>query len=432
MADTTLNDVLAAIDAQGRLWEEQKKVQEQRIRALEADKSTASFDEKLERMNDEHARLEKERKAWMRQQEELERRRAAEAEIEEKRKEEWLSKIEAKVNRSLLGLGGGVADAPPAKVLERKAFDTYLRRGEEKMTADETKVLTRGTAAAGGYLAPEQFVQEIIKYELIFSPVRELATVVNSTGYEIRTPKLTGLPPAAVRVAETAARSESTNPVYALVAVQAPEFYAEHRVSQQQIEDSAFNMEAELTEFMAWQFATAEGAEWVTGTGTPDQMRGITTAGAGLTSINTGVAAALPAATAGGDKLIEVMYALPTPYARNARWICNRAILGKIRTFKDSQGRWVWEPSLAAGQPATILGAPYTEVPDMPNEAAGADVLGYGDWKRVYRIVDRIDVQIARDPYTLAANGQVKFSARKRVGGEVVLPAAARLLTCAL
>ena len=235
-----------------------------------------------------------------------------------------------------------------------------------------------------------------------------------------------------LRRSSRAARVESTNPVYALVSVQAPEFYAEHRVSQQQIEDSAFNMEAELSRFMGWQFAVAEGAEFVAGTGTPNQMRGLTDVGAGISSTVTGVAADLPADAAGGDKLIDLQYSLPTPYARNARWIMNRTILGRIRKFKDSSGRWVWEPSLIAGQPSTILGSPYTEVPDMPNVAAAAFPIGYGDWNLTYRLVDRIDLQMARDPYTLANAGQVKFSARKRVGGEVVLPAAARLLKCSL
>jgi len=78
-----------------------------------------------------------------------------------------------------------------------------------------------------------------------------------------------------------------------------------------------------------------------------------------------------------------------------------------------------------------ILGAPYTEVPDLPDEAAASTPIAFGDWQRAYVLADRISMAVLRDPYSQASNGRVKFLARRRVGGQVVLAEALRLLKCA-
>jgi HK97 family phage major capsid protein len=126
-----------------------------------------------------------------------------------------------------------------------------------------------------------------------------------------------------------------------------------------------------------------------------------------------------------------MFHAVKTAYAANGRWVMNRATLGSVRKLKDTNGRYLWDPGLGLGQaPPTILGAPYTEMPDMPNEGSGTFPIAFGDWKRGYKLVDRVEMTIVRDPYTIANAGQVKFFARRRVGGQVILGEALRLLKC--
>lgn len=99
-----------------------------------------------------------------------------------------------------------------------------------------------------------------------------------------------------------------------------------------------------------------------------------------------------------------------------------------MRKLKDAQGSYIWQPGLADGTPNTILGQPYVEVPDMPDVAADTYPIIFGDLRRGYTIVDRISLSILRDPFTQATNGNIRFIARRRVGGQVVLAEALRKL----
>jgi HK97 family phage major capsid protein len=102
-----------------------------------------------------------------------------------------------------------------------------------------------------------------------------------------------------------------------------------------------------------------------------------------------------------------------------------------VRKLQDSQKRYLWEPSPAAGLPRPSSARRYTETPDMDNEGSGKFPMAVGDWKRAYTLLDRVQMAVVRDELTKASVGQVKFVARRRVGGKVVLANAARLLKCA-
>jgi len=99
--------------------------------------------------------------------------------------------------------------------------------------------------------------------------------------------------------------------------------------------------------------------------------------------------------------------------------------------LKDADKGYVWQPGLALGKPNTIDGDPYVEVPDMPNEGAGAFPVAYGDFQRGYTLVDRIQMSMLRDPYTQATVGNIRFMFRRRLGGQVTLAEAFRKLKCA-
>ncbi len=69
--------------------------------------------------------------------------------------------------------------------------------------------------------------------------------------------------------------------------------------------------------------------------------------------------------------LVDLVYALKSGYRQNASWVMNRKTQGAIRKLKDSDGNYLWQPGLAAGQPETILGKPVLEMVDLPDVAAG-------------------------------------------------------------
>jgi HK97 family phage major capsid protein len=340
------------------------------------------------------------------------------AEADAKAAKDSLDAIETKLNRP--GFGGG--KEPEVADLERKAFVNFVRKGADRMGADEIKVLRVSDDTAGGYLAPTEFVREIIKAEVEFSPMRPMVRVRQTGQKSAQIPRRTGTF-TAQWVSEIQTRTETTGLTYGLHEVPTHEMTAEVYISFAELEDSAFNMEAEISAEMAEQFGVAEGLSIVSGNGIGKPFGFMSDSNVGTT--NSGAAATVTA-----DGYLSLFYAIKTAYARNASFVMNRATLGSTRKLKDGNGQYLWMPGLASGVPNTINGAPYTEVPDMPSEGAGLKPVAFGDWRRGYILIDRINMTMMRDPYTLASVGQVKFVARRRLGGQVLLAEALRTMTC--
>jgi HK97 family phage major capsid protein len=304
-----------------------------------------------------------------------------------------------------------------------KAYDKYLRKGKESLDQMEHKVLTVSNDTGGGYLAPPEYVEEIMKKVTEMSPIRNIARVRQTSNRSIQVPTRTGTF-SATFVAETGTRSETTGLTYGMEEITAHELYALVDISEQDVEDSAFNMESELSSEFAIQFAKAEGTAFVNGTSAGQPEGFMTNSSVGTT--NSGAAAALTA-----DGLIDLYSAVKTDYARNGTFVFNRATLGKIRQLQDTNGSYVFQAgfSLQVGVPNTILGQPYIEAPDMPDVGAGNKPVAFGDFNRAYMIVDRIALAILRDPFTQATSGTIRYVARRRIGGQVVMAEAIRTQT---
>lgn len=130
-----------------------------------------------------------------------------------------------------------------------------------------------------------------------------------------------------------------------------------------------------------------------------------------------------------GDDLIALFYELKEAYLNNATWACSRSTLREIRTMKDGLGNYLWAPGIRDNaRPATILDRPYITCADLPSVAANQYPVLFGDFRRAYLIVDRIELEVLVDPYTSKKTGMTEFSARKRVGGQVVLADALKKL----
>jgi HK97 family phage major capsid protein len=291
----------------------------------------------------------------------------------------------------------------------------------------EYKALSVGNDTTGGYLAPPEYVREIIKGVTEISAPRQLVRVRSTGAKSLQLPKRTGQF-AAQRVSEQGTRSETDGLRYGMVEIVAPEMFALIDISQQNLEDSAFDLEAELSLEATEQFAVKEGSEFVSGTGV-GEMEGILT-NSDVASTNSGSAATIKDANGQADGLLGLKYGIKTAYARNGTWVMNRTTMGSVRKLKDGQNNYIWQPGIAQGRPNTIDGDPYVEVPDMPNEGANTYPVAYGDFRRAYTLVDRIVMQMLRDPYTQATSGNIRFLFRRRVGGAVVLAEAIRKLKC--
>ena len=123
------------------------------------------------------------------------------------------------------------------------------------------------------------------------------------------------------------------------------------------------------------------------------------------------------AASNPADRLIDLIYAPRARYRPNGRFVMNRRTVSTVRKFKDADGNYIWQPATRAGETASLLGYPVTEIETMPDIAADSAAIAFGDFQRGYLIVDRAGVRVLRDPYS--AKPYVLFYTTKRVGGGV-------------
>ncbi len=310
--------------------------------------------------------------------------------------------------------------------------ERYLRKGLE--AGVELKALSGASDSAGGYAVPEELDSAIERTLTAISPIRAVANVVKvgSAGY--RKLVTTGGTPSGW-VAETAGRPETDTPVFAEIAPPFGELYANPAASQAMLDDAAFDVEAWLANEIATEFARAEGAAFVSGNGTnrPKGFLAAPTSAAvdgvrpfgTLQFLTTGVAGGFPASNP-QDKLIDFVQTLRSPYRQGAAFVMNSATAARIRKFKTADGAFLWQTGLVAGQPDTLLGYPVVEAEDMPDVAADALAIAFGNFRAGYLIAERAETQILRDPFT--NKPFVHFYATKRVGGQVMNSEAIKLL----
>jgi len=306
----------------------------------------------------------------------------------------------------------------------KQAFEAYVRGGDDRpLRALDQKAMSYGSGPDGGFLVPNETEAAIGARLRALSPIRSIAAVRQVSAAVLKKPfAVSG--PAFGWVAETAARPETTSPKLAELSFPTMELYAMPAATATLLEDSVVDLDQWLSGEVEATFAEQEGKAFVSGDGVnkPRGFLNYTTVAESawvwdrLGYIKTGVAGAFPAAGA-SDVLIDLIYALKAGYRQSASWVMNRKTQAAIRKLKDADGNYLWQPPANAGGRASLMGFPLVEAEDMPDIAADAFPIAFGDFSRGYLVVDRAGVRVLRDPYS--AKPYVLFYTTKRVGGGV-------------
>lgn len=351
---------------------------------------------------------------------ELEKRGATDALTEEKlgRLNQALDGAKAAMERLSLEKARPALEAgrPDLGDEYKDAFSAYVKRGEEK-------ALSIGSNPDGGYLVPAETESEITRRLTAVSPIRAIASVRNVSSTVYKKPvTLTG--PAVGWVAETASRPQTNSQTIDLIDFPTAELYAMPAATSAFLDDAAVDVGQWIADEVNAAFAEQETAAFVNGNGT-NKPKGFLTETLVAESawvwdklgyIATGGSGAWPAGDA-SDVLIDLVYALKAGYRQNASWVMNRKTQAAVRKLKDADGNYLWSPGASAGAKATLLGFELVEAEDMPDVAAAATPIAFGDFRRGYLVVDRTGVNVLRDPYS--AEPYVLFYTTKRVGGGV-------------
>ena len=254
----------------------------------------------------------------------------------------------------------------------KHAFSSYLRSGnEQNLSKIEQKALSAGSDVDGGYLLTRQTSKQIVQILEEISPMRQLAS-----REQISTSSLDVIEDydkaQAGWTAETKVVNDSDTPKINKRNIAVFELFAQPSATQKLIDDSSVDIERWLADKLVNSFAKLENQAFIKGDGVTSP-RGILTYADGkewgkIQQIKSGAEGAFDA-----DSLLNLYFALKEQYCHNASFLMNRLSLHMIRSLKDkTSGRYLWNPSLAEGNPDTLLGLPVYEAADMPVVEKGA------------------------------------------------------------
>lgn len=419
---STFVDIKNAIDKQAEAYEAYKKTNDERLKAVEAGNEAKAKElaEKLVKIEADVSKF-------------TELKKALEVEMELNR--ERLEDLESRAKT-------------PGKTAEQKARDEHKSefigwmrdKGQSPMRESklqdmqrkmfESKDITIGSGAGGGFAVPEEIAREIERLELKFSPVRRLVKVVRAGSSDYK--ELVNIRGATSGwVGESGSRTATSTPQMREVVPTFGELYAYPQVSEWSLDDIFFNVEAWLTEEVAQDFAQAEGTAVISGNGSskPTGMINttpVTTADfasplraaaayqyiASLSDDSPPVAEILP------DALIDLVYTLNSAYRTGAAFVMNSVTTGAVRKLKDTTGQYLWQPSLQAGQPDMLLGYQVETWEQMQDIGTNNFPVAFGNFRRGYVLADRVGLRITRDNVTNV--GFTRFYVRRREGGIVL------------
>ena len=300
----------------------------------------------------------------------------------------------------------------------RQAFWNHLRRREN--APDLRNALQVGTDSEGGYLVPDEFEHTLIEALQEENIFRSIARIIQTSSGDRKIP-ISASKGEAAWIDEEGAYPESDDS-FGQVSISAYKLGTIIKVSEELINDSVFDIEGYIAREYARRIGAKEEAACFTGDGTGKPLGILASSGGAQVGVTAASAAALSC-----DEVIDLYHALRSPYRKNAVWLTNDSTIKALRKLKDGNGQYIWQPSLTAGTPDTILSRPVKTSSYMPEIAAGAKTLAFGDFS-YYWIADRQGRTFKRLGELFAPTGQVGFLGSQRVDGRLILPEAVKVL----
>lgn len=305
-----------------------------------------------------------------------------------------------------------------ATVEYRKSFWNVMR---SKMPSPEVmNALQVGTDSEGGYLVPDEFKRTLVEALEEQNIFRTLAHVIQTSSGDRKIPVVASKGSASW-VDEEGAIPESDDS-FGQVSIGAYKLGTMIKVSEELLNDSVFDLEAYISREFARRIGNKEEEAFFTGDGTGKPLGVLAETGGAEVGVTATAAAAFTA-----DEIFDLFYSLKAPYRRSAVFVMNDASVKALRKLKDNNGQYLWQPSLTAGAPDTLLNRPVYTSAFMPALAAGAKSILFGDLS-YYWVADRQGRSFRRLGELYAPTGQVGFLATQRVDGRLILPEAVKVM----
>lgn len=298
-----------------------------------------------------------------------------------------------------------------------KAFSIFLRTGD---ASGVKAAMEEGTDNRGGYLVPGRYSNDVIAALTYDSIMRRAgARVIQVDGTDsFNVPTMTHSARAVIQSAEGVA-ADQKEPTVGQITFSPVTFTRLSKASMQVVQDSRIDIMSQILQPDFTQaFAAGENYWFVNGDGTATtQPQGILD-GASNSSVTTATASTISA-----DNIIDSFYALKDLYRNRATWLMNDSTVKAIRKLKDTTGQYLWQQSLQAGEPNTILGRPVFTMPDMPELGTATNkVIIFGDlsyfWIADF-MLGQMGIEMLDQLYK--ENLQIGYLGYRRIDSRVIL-----------
>jgi len=298
--------------------------------------------------------------------------------------------------------------------------ESFWKAMRNKLSYDVQNALEVGTDSEGGYLVPDEFERtliEALEEENIF---RGLANVITTSSGDRKIPVVASKGTASW-VDEEGEIPESDD-AFNQVSIGAYKLATLIKVSEELLNDSVFNLQSYIAKEFGRRIGAKEEEAFFTGDGTGKPTGIFNT----LNGAQLGVTAASATAIT-ADEIMDLFYSLKSPYRKKAIFVMNDATVKAIRKLKDGNGQYLWQPSITAGTPDTILNRPVKTSAYVPTIEAAAKTIAFGDFG-YYWVADRQGRSFKRLNELYAVTGQVGFMATQRVDGKLILAESIKVL----
>ena len=382
------------IDQRAKVWEQAKAFTEshQKENGTLSAEDTATYEKMEAEISDLTAAIDRERRA-----------------------EEREAELNKPVNSPLTakpGMAGVAEDMKTGRASDeyRKGMLQALRSNFRQIS----NVLQEGVDADGGYLVPEEYDKRIVEVLEDSNIMRGLATTITTTAeHKINIGATT---PAAAWIEEGQQLSFG-DATFDQIILDAHKLHIAIKVTEELLYDNAFNLESYITKQFGKAMGNAEEDAFLNGAGEgmPTGIFHATKGGQifGTTATQEKITA---------DEIISLVYGLKRPYRQQASFILNDRIISQIRTLKDNNGAYIWQPTYQAGEPDKLLGFTVHTSTFAPENA-----VAFGDFS-YYNIGDRGVRSMSVLKELFAGNGMVGFVCKERVDGKLILPEAVQIL----
>ena len=315
--------------------------------------------------------------------------------------------------------GGNISGEKTGRASDeyKSAFWKTMRN---KSSFDVQNALQVGTDSEGGFLAPDEFEKTLIESLEEQNIFRQLANIITTSSGDKKIPVVASKGTASW-VDEEGAIPESDD-AFSQVSIGAYKLATMIKVSEELLNDSVFNLENYIAKEFARRIGAKEEESFFTGDGTGKPTGIFNGTGGGELGVTASSAAAITL-----DEIMDLFYSLKSPYRKNAVFLMNDSTVKSIRKLKDGSGQYIWQPSVTAQQPDTILNRPVKTSAYVPAIVSGSKIIAFGDLS-YYWVADRQGRSFQRLNELYAATGQIGFKAAQRVDGKLILPEAVKIL----